>query len=212
MQDDTISHDADVPQQLFVLAARLGLHTTIAAYAAISDSWMTFAQHIAATMCLKVSNVTAAALDGVIALCIIYFLGRDHSQYKSTNGMLRWLMMYTVNTGALSMAASICVAITYSCLPNTLTFVGVAAMVTKLYSNSFLGALNAREIMRDKLQSHPVVFGSSGTKSQKGSTEKNHVSFSPSKAETDSSATYGNEDGIKVVSITNNQDQGAKMV
>lgn len=26
--------------------------------------------------------------------------------------------------------------------------------------------------MRDKLQSHPVVFGSSGTKSQKGSTEK----------------------------------------
>ncbi|KAK7693111.1 hypothetical protein QCA50_002677 [Cerrena zonata] len=133
-----------------LLAARIGFHTTSAVYTFISPTWVTFQEGFAANLCVEVANGLSASVDGIIAASMIFFLRRSQTGFKRTDGVLRWLMAYSVNTGLIMMIVSISIAITYSRVEGSLVFAGLVTIVSKLYANSFLGTLNARDIMRGK--------------------------------------------------------------
>ncbi|KAK7693114.1 hypothetical protein QCA50_002680 [Cerrena zonata] len=133
-----------------LLAARIGFHTTSAVYTFISPTWVTFQGGFAANLCVEVANGLSASVDGIIAASMIFFLQRSRTPFKRTDGVLRWLMAYSVNTGLIMMIFSISIAITYSRVQGSLVFAGLVTIVSKLYANSFLGTLNARDIIRGK--------------------------------------------------------------
>ncbi|CAL1703805.1 unnamed protein product [Somion occarium] len=71
--------------------------------------------------------------------------------FQRIDGVLRWIMAYTVNTGVISMVGSVAIAITYSTLKNNLIFGGLAILTSKLYANALHGMLNARRLMQKRL-------------------------------------------------------------
>ncbi|CAL1703731.1 unnamed protein product [Somion occarium] len=145
-----------------LLAARIGFHTTSAVYTLLSPTWVSFQEKFAPNLCVEVANGLSASVDGIIAASMIFFLRRSQTGFKRTDGVLRWLMAYSVNTGAIMMIVSISIAITYSKVQGSLVFAGLVTIVSKLYANSFLGTLNARDIVRNKHQASSTTFDSTG--------------------------------------------------
>ncbi|CAL1703733.1 unnamed protein product [Somion occarium] len=128
----------------------------------LSPTWVSFQEKFAPNLCVEVANGLSASVDGIIAASMIFFLRRSQTGFKRTDGVLRWLMAYSVNTGAIMMIVSISIAITYSKVQGSLVFAGLVTIVSKLYANSFLGTLNARDIVRNKHQASSTTFDSTG--------------------------------------------------
>ncbi|KAK7676417.1 hypothetical protein QCA50_020635 [Cerrena zonata] len=164
---------------LILLSARIGFHTTAAVYGSaglvtmvpthisltypnsiVSPSSASFQEEFPQKLCVRVSNSLSASVDGFIAAYMIFFLLRSKTGFKRSDGIIRWLMAYSVNTGLVMMIVSISIAITYSSMRGSFVFAGLSTMVSKLYANSFLGTLNARDLLRGKLA---ATFGNMGS-------------------------------------------------
>ncbi|CAL1712680.1 unnamed protein product [Somion occarium] len=100
-------------------------------------------------------------LDGILAAGMVYYLrrGRKEAQIKRTRDIVRWLMVYAVNTGGTLVAMTIVVLVTYLAVPGSLMFAGMFNILTKLYANSLFGALNSKHNLREKMK-NPVILGS----------------------------------------------------
>ncbi|PIL32178.1 hypothetical protein GSI_05423 [Ganoderma sinense ZZ0214-1] len=96
---------------------------------------------------------SAALVDILVALTLTMYLKRRRSSgkwHKESNTMINRILLYAVNTGAITCSASILCVILFAVQKNSLTFLGLVEIQAKLYSNSFLGSLNAREHIRSK--------------------------------------------------------------
>jgi len=60
------------------------------------------------------------------------------------------IVRMTLISGFLTTACSLAALITYGTMPDTLIFLSVEFLLTKLYINSFLAMLNARQSVRDR--------------------------------------------------------------
>ncbi|KAI0072398.1 hypothetical protein K474DRAFT_403647 [Panus rudis PR-1116 ss-1] len=100
------------------------------------------------------ATVTAGAYITVVSDLLtmgglIYFLRRGRTGFNTrTDGAVRWIIQYIVNTGGLTMVVSIAFAVTFTILRDSLTFWGLWSIMGRLYANSFLGTLNCRQILR----------------------------------------------------------------
>ncbi|KAI0071809.1 hypothetical protein K474DRAFT_493998 [Panus rudis PR-1116 ss-1] len=136
-----------------LLIARIGLvacHTTAVGYALTSGTWVQFQAARLPNITVEVSNALSASIDGIIALSLIYYLYRGRSGVSRTDSIVRWLMSYAVNSGAMMMIVSLAIAITYVQVKDSLVFMGLVTIVSKLYANALLGTLNARTMLRSK--------------------------------------------------------------
>ncbi|TFK91573.1 hypothetical protein K466DRAFT_482495 [Polyporus arcularius HHB13444] len=112
----------------------------------------------------------AALVDILVALTLTFYLKRGTlwetgSFYQQqSNTMVNKILLYTVNTGALTGTASIACVIMFAGKKDSLLFLGFFAIQTKLYANSFLGSLNARGHIRGTLVSKNRMFNSSGSR------------------------------------------------
>ncbi|KAI0694314.1 hypothetical protein C8T65DRAFT_57246 [Cerioporus squamosus] len=112
----------------------------------------------------------AALVDILVALTLTFYLKRGSlwetgSFYQQqSNNMVNKILLYTVNTGALTGTASMACVIMFACKKDSLIFLGFFAIQTKLYANSFLGSLNARSHIRSTLVSKTRMFNSSGSR------------------------------------------------
>ncbi|PPQ93411.1 hypothetical protein CVT25_004728 [Psilocybe cyanescens] len=89
-------------------------------------------------------NGTAAAADVIIAATMTYLLYSQRTGWASTDGMVNRLVIFTVNTGILtSMVALITLVIAVS-LPNSPMYAAFYFITSKLYLNTMLASLNAR--------------------------------------------------------------------
>ncbi|KAK0435711.1 hypothetical protein EV421DRAFT_1908412 [Armillaria borealis] len=90
---------------------------------------------------------TSTGIDFFISFAICYYLhkSRSISEFSSTNSRLLVLMWFVLMSGLATSACSTVALITYIVLPNTLVFLGVEFLLTKLYVNSLLSMLNARK-------------------------------------------------------------------
>ncbi|OBZ69408.1 hypothetical protein A0H81_10650 [Grifola frondosa] len=106
---------------------------------------------------LSVGMGSSACIDVIVASVLIYYLKRGRSGLRRSDNMLVWLSVYAVNTGALTSAVSVLTVVTFAVQKESLVFLALGVMQSKLYANSFLGSLNARQHIRNMLSEYPTI-------------------------------------------------------
>ncbi|KAJ3556092.1 hypothetical protein NM688_g2216 [Phlebia brevispora] len=90
-----------------------------------------------------------ALVDVTIAVSLCSFLWQRRTGFRRTDSLVRVLMMYSINTGALTSICALIVLVAYATMPNNFIFICFYFMLPKLFLNSLLATLNAREKLRD---------------------------------------------------------------
>ncbi|RDX50276.1 hypothetical protein OH76DRAFT_1402729 [Lentinus brumalis] len=94
---------------------------------------------------------SAAACDVIIAASMCYYLYTMRTGIKRTDSVVALLMVYSVNSGLTTgIIGTICV-VTFAAMPTSLIWLSFFWIMGKCYVNSFLGLLNSRERLRDKV-------------------------------------------------------------
>ncbi|KAG6835281.1 hypothetical protein H0H93_003168 [Arthromyces matolae] len=92
--------------------------------------------------------VVAVAGDVVIAGALCFFLHRSRTGFKKSNTMITKLILFAVSAGVLTSICCIACLIAILVWPSTLIYVGFYFLLGKLYTNSLLATLNARQYIR----------------------------------------------------------------
>ncbi|KAK7682751.1 hypothetical protein QCA50_014134 [Cerrena zonata] len=121
-------------------------------------TWITLfeGRNFKLSVTLSVSLVICS--DVLIAATMVYLLRRKQSQCIRTRGILGWLVLYFVSTGAALVALAGSVLICFLVSPSTLLWAGMTTLYVRSVSNCFFGALNARQLLRSK-QGQVITFG-----------------------------------------------------
>jgi len=91
---------------------------------------------------------SAAVADLLIAGSMVFFLKRARTGIPRTDSIITTLIVYAINTGlATSIVAVICV-ICFALMPINFIWLSFFWILGKLYANSLLANLNAREALR----------------------------------------------------------------
>ncbi|KAK7693168.1 hypothetical protein QCA50_002734 [Cerrena zonata] len=135
----------------FMLLLRISFGLATSALTYRLGTWSVFRAKVGPLFTLSTGLGLSAAVDLLIALTLMYYLRRGRSGFKETDHLIHSLIAYAVNTGAITMLVSITIVLTFVFLKESLLFAGLVQLSSKLYANSFLGTLNARQILRKKI-------------------------------------------------------------
>ncbi|CDO74202.1 hypothetical protein BN946_scf185043.g254 [Trametes cinnabarina] len=135
-----------------------GIGSTILSYH--FGDWISFRAHKSSLATVSGGLGAAALIDVLVALTLSYYLSRGRSSWhKSSNSKINLIMLYAVNSGAITASASVLSVILYATQTDSLVFLGLVEIQGKLYANSFLGSLNARSHIRNK-NNNPAQYPS----------------------------------------------------
>ncbi|KAF8586983.1 hypothetical protein K439DRAFT_1631103, partial [Ramaria rubella] len=127
-------------------ASRVGTGITLGV---LISSFDTLTAYVARYSWLETTHLTVdAAVDVTITASLCYYLLLRKTTFKPTQRMVHRLVVYTVETG---LATSMCAVVTIICLQamsQNLVSYGFTMIYPRLFSNSFLTALNARQSLR----------------------------------------------------------------
>ncbi|TBU23947.1 hypothetical protein BD311DRAFT_672889 [Dichomitus squalens] len=98
---------------------------------------------------LYVSFGAGVVADVLIAGALCTILARCKTGFRKTDSVVRTLIMYSINTGLLTSLCALSCLITYATMPNNFIFIAFYFVLPKLFLNSLLATLNAREALRD---------------------------------------------------------------
>jgi len=84
------------------------------------------------------------ACDIVITMSMCYYLHKSRTGLKSTNAMINLLITYTIRTCLLT------TLITFLVYPETMISASFYVVGCRLYANSLLSGLNARECIKER--------------------------------------------------------------
>ncbi|KAJ4466945.1 hypothetical protein C8J55DRAFT_526811 [Lentinula edodes] len=89
-------------------------------------------------------------------------------------------MLFSINSGLITSVASIACLITYLAIPKTWVYLTLCFLISRLYSNTFLCALNSRQILQNETNDMdtPVLPRFSRCLSR-GTPEKNNTQSRP---------------------------------
>ncbi|KZT03224.1 uncharacterized protein LAESUDRAFT_729490 [Laetiporus sulphureus 93-53] len=90
----------------------------------------------------------ATGVDAIIASSLCYLLRRCRTGYSKMDSTISVLMLFTVNTGILTILSSLTAMAMLATLPDTFAAISVNLIVTHLYVNSFMAMFNARNSLR----------------------------------------------------------------
>ena len=88
-----------------------------------------------------------------------YSTHQSRSAIKSSDNIIKKLIIFTVNTGAITGSASIAHLVLYLASPNTGVHFAFHFALAKLYTNSLYASLNTRAAFRGKGESNRSVQG-----------------------------------------------------
>ncbi|KAG2120689.1 uncharacterized protein F5147DRAFT_785757 [Suillus discolor] len=94
-------------------------------------------------------------VDIMIAAFMCYFLRKNRTVVTSTIRIVDTLTLWTIRNGSMTSAAAIASLICWLVMPGNLIFLGLHFVVAKLYANSLLATLNARQHIRNGKQYDP---------------------------------------------------------
>jgi len=100
-------------------------------------------------MYLDFASGTVSDLGVSMTLCALLY--RSRTGFRRTDSLIRTLMLYTVNTGAIVAITATIGLIFYTALPHTLIFIATWLCLSKLYVSSYFATLNARAELREKI-------------------------------------------------------------
>ncbi|KAK0216413.1 hypothetical protein IW262DRAFT_215655 [Armillaria fumosa] len=91
---------------------------------------------------------TSTSVDFIISGAMFYYLHKSTTitQFESTITLILSLMRVVVISGLATSACSLLALMTFVTLPNTLVFFAIGFILPKLYINSLLAMLNARDM------------------------------------------------------------------
>ncbi|KAE9391099.1 hypothetical protein BT96DRAFT_320315 [Gymnopus androsaceus JB14] len=92
---------------------------------------------------------SACVCDTGIAVSLCYFLQQKRTGYKRTDEIIDHLIIFSINSGLITSVASIACLVTYITIPKTWVYFTLCFLITRLYSNTFLCALNSRQILQN---------------------------------------------------------------
>jgi len=94
---------------------------------------------------------TGTASDASIAIALCTILYKSRTGLSKTDSLIKSLVMYTVNTGLIVALDATLGMVLYIVMPRNFIFLGFYLLLSKLYLNSYLACLNAREDLRAKI-------------------------------------------------------------
>ncbi|KZS95668.1 hypothetical protein SISNIDRAFT_452320 [Sistotremastrum niveocremeum HHB9708] len=94
-------------------------------------------------------NALAAAGDIVIAATLCWLLHTSRTGFKRSDGMITKMIAFCVNTGLITSLCAIASLVTIVALPNAFVYIAFYFALGRLYSNSLLATLNARQALRN---------------------------------------------------------------
>ncbi|GLB33468.1 hypothetical protein LshimejAT787_0103520 [Lyophyllum shimeji] len=94
-------------------------------------------------------NILAAVTDALIAGALCFFLHRSRTGFRKSDTMISKLIMFTVSTGVLTSICAIASLVSIIVWGKTLIYVAFYFSLGRLYSNSVLATLNARQAIRE---------------------------------------------------------------
>ncbi|TFK69953.1 hypothetical protein BDN72DRAFT_896853 [Pluteus cervinus] len=109
----------------------------------------------------KLQLPSAIACDVVITFGMVINLYRSRTGIRRTNEVLNLLIMFTVNTGLLTVILSTASLICFFVLPTSvLAYVALELIIPHCYINSLLAILNSREYLHEKMSTEiPISIG-----------------------------------------------------
>ncbi|KJA13398.1 hypothetical protein HYPSUDRAFT_209581 [Hypholoma sublateritium FD-334 SS-4] len=115
----------------------------------------------------------STASDLSVTVILSWLLYQSRTGYTRTDSVIRILMAYTVNTGCVIAIVATASMISFITMPGNFIFLAFYLLVSKLYLNSYLATLNAREMLRNKTESIQL---SGGLSSGRRDADENAVS------------------------------------
>ncbi|TFK46835.1 hypothetical protein OE88DRAFT_866256 [Heliocybe sulcata] len=116
---------------------------------------------------IYMSTGIAICVDLMISLILSLSLLSRRSRFHATNSIIRTVAVASLRNGLLTIAGAVLEMFTLALLPNTMAVFTVNIVVVKVYVNSYLALLNARQ--RSPGSEYPTpaanVFTSRGTSS-----------------------------------------------
>ncbi|KAJ7466213.1 hypothetical protein B0H11DRAFT_2239946 [Mycena galericulata] len=94
------------------------------------------------------SFAASTAIDVVISVAMCHYLRKSKGIESYLNSRISTLMQYTLSCGIFTSACSLSCLFTFILLPNTLIFLALTYLLTRLYVNSFFTMMNARRRQR----------------------------------------------------------------
>jgi len=90
----------------------------------------------------------SSGVDILITVFLFFLLQRSRNNSLNLDHIIDSLILYTFEIGSLTSAATVVSMICWLRLDNSLIFLGLHFVIGKLYANSLLATLNAREQLR----------------------------------------------------------------
>jgi len=131
-----------------VTALVAGEFGCILAFGAMAVGFRTFLE-LQRLKYLSISvNALAAAGDVLIAAILCTLLHRSRTGFHRSDTMINKLILFAVNTGFLTSLCAVASLISILVAGNTFLYIAFFFCIGRLYSNSLLATLNAREMIR----------------------------------------------------------------
>ncbi|KAJ7159766.1 hypothetical protein C8R46DRAFT_1109022 [Mycena filopes] len=91
------------------------------------------------------SFAASTTIDVVISVAMCFYLRKSKGRESQLNSRISTLMQYTLSCGVFTSACSVACLFTFILMPDTLVFLALSFLLTRLYVNSFMAMMNARE-------------------------------------------------------------------
>ncbi|KAJ6494285.1 hypothetical protein C8R45DRAFT_1212334 [Mycena sanguinolenta] len=122
---------------------RLGGSTALFAYTLKEPDIQEYATHL--YWLIEAVVIVGAAVDAILAVALCYYLSFWRTGFRRTNKLLNQLMTWTIETGAVTTTGALALLLTFLTMKDNLVYLGLFCLMAKLFSNSLLFSLNARE-------------------------------------------------------------------
>ncbi|KAF5367765.1 hypothetical protein D9758_009843 [Tetrapyrgos nigripes] len=142
---------SNIPMTLWIVAVSFadlicGIVITVKAFGISSYLEL---DKLSSLMYLNFASGTTSDLSVALVLC--FLLGKSRTGFIRTDSLISVLMLYAVNTGLIVALDAFLGLITYIVMPHNFIFLGFYLLLSKLYLNSYLATLNARESLRERV-------------------------------------------------------------
>ncbi|KAH9080266.1 hypothetical protein EDB83DRAFT_2513186 [Lactarius deliciosus] len=112
--------------------------------------------HLLVAQADQIKTIGSAALslgmvtDVFTAASLSYFLHKMRTGFKRSDTLINRLIIYSVNTGALTSVFSAAVLASYNLMPSNLIYIALYFVLSKLFANSCVGTLNTRRFIHGR--------------------------------------------------------------
>ncbi|KIM76349.1 hypothetical protein PILCRDRAFT_826333 [Piloderma croceum F 1598] len=126
----------------------VGEFVTILYYFVKGSQLQTYAQLAALRSLSMAVNALAAAGDVLIAFVLCLMLQKSRTGFRRSDTMIKKLIIFTMNTGLLTSICAVASLISIVSAPNTIIYIAFYFNLGRLYSNTLVATLNARQSIR----------------------------------------------------------------